>query len=281
MQADTLVQPPAEAAPTPAAATAAPTPSAAAAHATPATPATPSTAVPAAPAASGPAPEQPHELALFADMRLKIGDQLPLEPMRRIAGGRASVKVIGWLEGISLLVGAAENAAGRVVIQEGETVLLRAFTGKSAFAFRTAVLRAAYQPFAYLHLSFPAKVEHVTVRNSFRYRVNLPATVSSAGKPARPCTLVNIGTTGTLIEIVEPAELDDGPIRISVSFELHGAPVTLDLQAKVCTTRNLGQGQGTPRRQCGVAFIDLQPNDRLVLGSLLWYQMHEFPQNAA
>lgn len=39
--------------------------------------------------------------------------------------------------------------------------------------------------------------------------------------------------------------------------------------------------EGTPRNQYGVEFRDLQPNDRLILGSLVWHQMYEHPRSVA
>ena len=225
------------------------------------------------------APQVPQR-ASFAEMRLKVGDSIPLEPTRRIAGGRANARVVGWVDGLSLLVTMPENSAGRVLLQEGEQVLLRAFTGKSAFAFRTVVQRAAYQPLAYLHLDFPAQVERVQIRNSFRYRVNLPCNVSSADGSAAPGRLVNIGTTGALLEMVTAPGASAEELRIALSFELHAAPVTLDLRARVRTAKNLAPAEGTPRHHLGVEFLELQASDRLVLGSLLWYQMLEHPENA-
>ena len=232
---------------------------------------------------SAPAPtqaSQTSQVASFAEMRLKVGDSIPMEPARRIAGGRATARVIGWVEGLSLLVSMPENSAGRVLLQEGEPVLLRAFTGKSAFAFRSLVQRAAYQPLAYLHLDFPRRVERVQIRNSFRYRISLPCQVSAAGAPALPGALVNIGTTGALLETATPAGAEGDELRLGLAFELHGAPIMLDLRARVRAARNLTPGQGKPRHHLGLEFLDLLPTDRLALGSLLWYQMLEHPENA-
>jgi len=238
----------------------------------------------ASPSVDARPPEETPPLAIastFAEMRLKVGDQVSLEPRHRIAGGRATVKVLGWLEGVSLMVTIPQNTAGRVFLQEDEQVLMRAFTGKSAFAFRTAVLRAAYQPFQYLHIGFPVEVERVQIRNSFRFRVNLPASIVLAGKRGRPGSIVNIGTTGALIETPEAIDTDASSIRITTSFELHGAPVSLDLGATVRIAKSESLGHGMPRHLYGVEFNDLKPNDRLVLGSLLWYHMHEHPGSAA
>jgi hypothetical protein len=217
----------------------------------------------------------------FAQVRLKVGDQVHLEPPR-IAGGRASVMVLGWLEGQSVIVTAPQNDAGRLVLQEGEPVLMRAFTGKSAFAFRATVLKAAYIPFHYVHLSFPDKVEGVEIRSSPRCRLRLPAAITAGGKAAGQGNILNIGTSGALIETAGPLGQDEGLIQIAFSLELHGVTVSLDLRAQVCGAKSAAARDGTtPRHQYGVEFRNLQPNDRLILGSLVWYQMYEHPRSVA
>ncbi len=99
--------------------------------------------------------------------------------------------------------------------------------------------------------------------------------------PDGAASIVNIGTNGALLETVALVDKDAGPIRIAVSFELYGVPVSLDLSAEVRAAKTEPAADGFPRHQCGVEFKDLQPNDRLALGSLLWFQMHEHPDHAA
>jgi hypothetical protein len=49
----------------------------------------------------------------------------------------------------------------------------------------------------------------------------------------------------------------------------------------VCGAKGAAARDGTPRYQYGVEFRNLQPNDRLILGSLVWYQMYEHPRSVA
>jgi hypothetical protein len=70
-------------------------------------------------------------------------------------------------------------------------------------------------------------------------------------------------------------------IQIAFSFELHGVPVSLELRAQVHGKKSTAAHDATPRHQYGVEFRDLQPNDRLILGSLVWYEMYEHPQSVA
>lgn len=215
----------------------------------------------------------------FAQMRIKVGDQLSLEPPSQIAGGRANVMVLGWFEGKSLIVTAPQSNAGRLVLEQGEVVLIRAFTGRSAFAFRVTVEKTAQLPYHHLHLSFPEKAEGVDVRSSPRCRLLLSAVITGDGAAARQGTILNLGTAGALIETTTPLGEAASTIQIAFSFELHGVPVSLDLRAKL---RGKKSAAGTNAAHCyqyGVEFSNLQPNDRLMLGSLVWYEMYEHPQN--
>ncbi len=216
-------------------------------------------------------------MATFADMRLKVGDLLPLEARQPFAGGVATVQLLGWMERASVLVTLPRNAAGLVPLDVGDQVTIRAFTGKSAFAFRTTVLRVAYQPFGYAHLRFPEQSDAVLIRSSFRHRLSLPASVRQGEGAPASAIIRNIGTSGALVETALPLSNPGAMLTVSTDFELHGVPVHLDLKAAVRSTREVSDDAGAPAHQSGVEFQDLAPNDRLILGSLLWYEMHEHP----
>ena len=220
-------------------------------------------------------------LYTFRHMHLKVGDRLHLEPPRRIAGGRASLIMLGWFEGKSVITTAPQNGAGRVLLLEGEPVLVRAFTGKNVFAFRSTVLKIAYIPFDHLHLRFPDTVEGVAIRRSPRCRLHLSVRVTAGGIAAGAGSILDIGTAGALIETATPLGQDEELIQIAFSFDLDGVPVSLNLQAQVRGRKTSLTPDGEPRHQYGVEFRNLQPNDRLILGSLVWYHVYEHPSSAA
>ncbi len=202
---------------------------------------------------------------------------LPLEGRQVVAGGQANVQLIGWLEPLSLITTLPRNTAGLVPLDVGDPVTLRAFTGRSAFAFRTTVQRVAYQPFGYAHLKFPDKIDAVVIRSSFRHRMQLPATVTHGGGSPVPAIIRNIGTSGALIESTVPLDAAGPSFTLSTDFELHGVAVRLDLSASIRSSRSQLDDAGAPAYQYGVEFQAPAPNDRLILGSLLWYEMHEHP----
>lgn len=238
-------------------------------------------AAPAAAQAKPAAPVAKPEASTFADMRVKVGDRAQLEPPPQMNAGRVTVKVVGWVEGHSLIVTAPRARTGRLVLQAGEHALLRVFTGTSAFAFKSTVLKTSRPPFEYLHLSFPDNIERLEVRSSPRFRVDLPAAITPAGGATKAeGTIRNLSTTGALLEAADPIGNVGEEIRIEFKFRLHGVPTELKLGATIRTTKSADDLTGTPQHQHGVSFNEMPPSDLMILSALVWYEMHEHPRNA-
>jgi len=190
-----------------------------------------STSAPASHAISSP--------ATFAEMHLKVGDKIPIETShsRETKSKRLLAKIVGWSEGSSLLVSLSPQTIHAGLIKDNEKMLLRAFTGKTAFAFSTTVLKIEHFPFTYLHLSFPKKVEAVEVRSSFRHGVRLPATITTDGKTDVTGDILDIGMTGVRIGTAEQLQ-DETPIRLAMQFELHEVPVSSNCTPR-CAVRRM------------------------------------------
>ena len=218
----------------------------------------------------------------FAEMHFKVGDKIPIEISHNheVKSKRLLAKIVGWFEGSSLLVALPQQTIHAGLIKVNEQVLLRAFTGKTAFAFSTTVLKIEHFPFTYLHLSFPKKVEAVEVRSSFRHGVHIPAMIAMDGKAEITGDILDVGMTGARVGTTEPLT-NEAPIRITTQFELHEVPVSLELHAQVRSSKSVPDEHGTAHYEYGMEFQNLQPNDRLVLGSLLWYQMQMHPERTA
>lgn len=215
----------------------------------------------------------------FHEMRLKIGDPLQIEPPRQMSAGRADAKLIGYLEGHSLIVTAPRNPTGRLALRDGEQVLVRTFTGKRAYAFKSKVLKVAHLPFEHLHLGFPAQIESVGVRSSPRYRVRFPASIAPSGsKPAIPVVIENIGTTGAMVEAAERLGNNGDHVALEFELTLHGVRASLSLLAVLRSATSETEEPRPPRWLHGVQFEGLEDKDRLILGSLVWYQMYEHPR---
>jgi hypothetical protein len=218
----------------------------------------------------------------FQDMRLRVGDRAQLEPPAQTGVGRLQVSVVGWVAGGCLIVTAPRTARGRLDLRAGEIVLLRAFTGRRAFAFRCTVLKRNAPPFDYLHLSFPDRVQGLDVRNAPRVRVGLPAKAAPAGaKGEIALQIENLSATGALLVAPEPLGAIGETVNLALEFTLHEIPVPLSLACAIRSIRSEQDGAGEPRNFHGVSFEGLSNSDRLMLSAFVWFQMYENPGLAA
>ena len=214
----------------------------------------------------------------FRDMRLKVGDRVQIEPPSQTGVARATAKVVGWVEGHSLILTVPSAASGRVCLQAGEAVIVRAFTGRSAFAFSCSVRRSVTRASDFLLLSFPDTIDAVDVRSSPRFRVGLAAHVTTAGGPAPfPATIDDLSATGARIVCDSPLGDVGDELRVAFGFVLHDVPVKLALRAAIRTV-----DETEPLRyRHGVAFVEPSDNDRLVLAAFVWFNMYENPKLSA
>src|SRR5690606_18699194 len=101
-------------------------------------------------------------------LNLVVGSTLQLELPGR-GGDPASVTLIGYLAGRSLLVSLPPDAAAPTT---GDPCIVRFVAGDQPYAFDSRVLCIASQPFSYLHLAYPEGVQHGSARRSQRVQVN-------------------------------------------------------------------------------------------------------------
>ena len=214
---------------------------------------------------------------MFADVHLKVGDTVYLDFAGAKAHGRASSTVVGWREGISVMLTQPMAADKPLQLFEGESVTLRVFTGRCAFAFKGLVRKVNHLPFQYVHLSFPQHVHAVEIRRSPRSRVGMPATFSVDGQPIGQGHIVDLGAAGALLDTGQVLDMAVRELQLSFAFELHGVPVSLDLHARILGMKGYAGQSLQTCVQYRLEFDQLKPNDRLVLSSLVWFQMYEHP----
>ena len=112
----------------------------------------------------------------------------------------------------------------------------------------------------------PARIRCVQAR---------PATATPAGGKPISGLIDDIGTTGALVVSAQQFGEKGGRIGLDFSLTLHGVRASLSLKAVV---RSIRSESDPPRWLHGVQFEELEDNDRLILGSLVWYQMYEHPR---
>ncbi len=226
-------------------------------------------------------------LFTFQDMRLRVGDRLQLQPPPTVSLERHVVKLIGWVDGVSVLVTTPMANGLRVPLRENDTIVARIFAGQKAFGFSSAVERVCKIPFDYLHLSFPEAVQGSAIRKSPRVRTRIIASVADRdagdGAERQSGVIVNLSADGALLKTRQP--LGDKGKRLALSFRvsLHKVDAYLTVDAVV---RSAFEDEEPSRDDAavfnhGLQFEDLAPNDTVILQSLIYHQMIEHPHTLA
>jgi len=216
----------------------------------------------------------------FDDMRLAVGDRLQIECSASTGVRRAFVRVVGYVDGVSVLVTTPVAGGRRVDLVESDQVIVRVFSRQSAFAFRASVLRACRLPFDYVHLSFPTVIQGSMIRKATRVRSRIPVQLGAPGADAaEPGTLLNLSATGALIHARAALGEAGSVVRLRFVVDLHEVESELDIAAEV---RNVQQepdadGEGIEYHY-GVDFHELDPNDRMKIKSLVYQTIIEQPR---
>lgn len=238
-------------------------------------------------AASGALADIPETGFTFQDMRLRVGDRIQLQPPANVGLERYMVRLIGYLDGATVLVTMPLENGLRVPLREKDKVVARVFTSQKAFGFTSMIERVCKIPYDYLHLSFPTAIQGSVVRKSPRVRTKLIASVSLAAEPegsnAKSALIANISADGALVRSRQPLADKDAVLRMAFRVNLHNVDALLTVNAAVRSVFHdaAGEGGGAPMVNHGVQFQDMRPNDSMILQSLIYQQMIEQPHTLA
>jgi hypothetical protein len=214
----------------------------------------------------------------FDDMKLPVGSRLQLQISTDQNTERHIAKYLGHIKGVSLLVATPVVDDKVLFIREGQTFIVRAFTGKTAFGFTASVVRACNAPTPYLHLSYPRQLHGVEIRSTKRFAVNLIATAQAlkiADAAKLPCLLINVSPSGALVAAAQPlGEIGDA---ILVAFRVKLGPIDGYIETKgiirSITHVDTSDGEQQQNIHHGVQFNELQQQDILLLHSLAYQKL--------
>lgn len=214
----------------------------------------------------------------------RFGDVVQLEPK---ADGRTGyrVQLVGVLPGLSLLVTAPDVRGQPVALADGEAFDVRVFNGDDALAFTSTVLRSCREPYPYVHLTYPEKIEQVQVRNARRARLQLAAQITLLRDgiddqlfpaiervgPVRQGTIRDISTAGAQLEA--PVALGPVGTHMIITTQLAFDRVSgrnVVLPAEIRNVREIPDDQGVISFHYGVQFIELTPEADLALSAFVY-----------
>lgn len=221
----------------------------------------------------------------FDDMKLKVESRLQFEPAAHLSREQYFVKVIGYLRGTSLLVTIPFTAKGeRPELKEGQKASLRSFSGQNAFGFSCTIKRIIKSPYEYLHLSFPDNIQGILIRKSIRIKTKIIAAVSNIklknSGELISALISDISADGAALDSKRPLGNKDDTINLAFRVNLHQIDTYLTVKAVIRAVLNDDSADnmfGSDLFRYGIKFADLQPNDMVILQSMIYQQIIENP----
>lgn len=203
----------------------------------------------------------------FAQLKLLPGTVLHLDFLGESAGRpRVALRLIGHLEGGSVLLSAVNAQGGVVPFREGELVQVKVVAGNDIGAFTALVQKACFTPFPYIHLGYPDAVQMKMLRRHARVETRLIVSVAHEDREgAAPVAAlgVNLSASGMRLEVARDMLARGDRLRIGMRLSAAGEERTLTVTGTVRSVATASAPEG--RAHCGVEFDELPPVDRLIL----------------
>ncbi len=220
--------------------------------------------------------QSPFRQCSFEQMHLQTGDRLQLEMLSDPARTHHFTTLIGYVPELSVLVRTPSVRGESIAVRDGETVLVRAFSGRSVYAFETTVQRVCLSPLSYLHLAYPKLVRANPIRGAERVRVELRGTAVNLeedphGIPVG-CTFGDLSLTGAQLECGQSLGNKGSRLQVFFAFKLEpqGYEVKLTPEAEIQSARRRSDPQGGVEiYSYGVRFGRMHATESLLLQSYI------------
>lgn len=153
-------------------------------------------------------------------LKLNVGDAVQLQDFSSDKQ-RAYVKLIGFMNKRSVLVSHPKHEDKLTFIKEGQSFLVRGFSGTKTYEFNSNVISVNLSPYPYLHLTYPAQVKTTNMRGAVRIKIKLVCSIE-------------LKETGQKVPaIVEDMSISGARIHAAKAFGKVGDEVMVGLRMKV------------------------------------------------
>lgn len=203
------------------------------------------------------------ERVMMDDVRWQIGETFFLHQQGGLS--RYTARFIGYIKNRTVLVSMPIVDDKFVLIRDGQMFIVRAFSGKKAYAFSALVVKSVHSPHPYLHLSYPKELSCATIRHRARIPVSIIAAVSLDQQTESAAALVSdMSLGGASATIKHPFGEVGQHGRMKFKINAVGETVFVELTTILRSIQPVENGGGCKH---GYEFTELSTHDRLVLSA--------------
>ena len=179
----------------------------------------------------------------FDDMNLQVGVRLQIMSCQAANPTVFYTTLIGFVPDAYLLLNIPHASEA---LNEGESVIIRVFSGVSVFTFGSKIESKTTAPLAFMLLAFPSGIQKVGLRKAVRVKANLPVKVKTVQDPTnfKMATLSDISLSGALVSTARPlgASGDLIDIEFTLRDKASDRDVTITTTASI---RSVQQSAGS------------------------------------
>lgn len=213
--------------------------------------------------AAGPAVDK-EVLVQMTDVRWSVGETIYLQVVDN-AALRYSVRLIGFVRNKTVFVTAPVSDGKFEFIREGQTFIVRAFSGKKAFAFMASAVKSVHTPHPYLHLTYPKQVRCNVVRQGARADVKIIAALS-VGERSGAGMLTDLSIGGASATAKEPLGAKGEAGRVKFKLQAVGEDEFMNVEAIL---RWIGPAETGDGFKHGFEFVNLSTHEKLILSAVV------------
>ncbi|MFZ6744606.1 flagellar brake protein [Undibacterium sp. JH2W] len=226
------------------------------------------------PGSSSPSPQDAHKDVLMEldSVRWNVGETLYLQVHDHTAM-RYTVRLIGFVKNMSIMVTAPTMDGKAVIIRDGQTFIVRAFPGKKAYAFTASAIKSVYSPHPYLHISYPKQVRCTTIRQGSRATVKIIASLTIGDPEQMAAATIGDLSMGGASGVIKKAVGKKGDVGV-LKFKVSAAGNDEYLSLNVILRSQAPTENGLEYRH-GFEFIDVSAQSKLILSAFVHQTLAE------
>ena len=203
--------------------------------------------------------------AAFADMHLKVGEVLVVQPMNGFEAPSFTVNFIGAHGQMSFLTSLPVVGEQGMFITPGNRFSFRVVHGVYAYAFTARSLRAHSRPYPYAHFSMPENVKYRQIRQSIRLETRLPVEIQRADGTHSLAILRDISEHGARLELTGMLGEVGTLLHLTLPIILPETTKSLGMSASIRNTSDLERSRSAGRFHYGVEFSAMPEEDAALL----------------
>lgn len=215
------------------------------------------------------------ETLSFDAVKLMPGDALQLQPLLEGQTERFSVNVIGVMKPKSLLVTAPVVDGKLIFVRDGQTYLVRAFSGLNVCAFKAKILKSQLQPFPYVHLSYPDSVQAMRIRKTMRAPASIIVAVSDSesGRQTGAGKIIDLSVGGARMLSPTNIGIKDQTLWLSFNVLLGDMEEYVKTPAVIRMIGEEDDEHGKRMHVFGLQFGELEQSQRLIIMNLVYQHL--------